>query len=209
VTSTDIVIKGTGELATPDSINAYLSRIVEQLPDQDEGDAYGILAQIINSEGIDDIDSPWQSAGMKKYNGYAVEIRSIKKMPSEIPGGLAWYLLCEGIVMESGEYKAFTTSASAVLAQLLVVWDRGLFPYQCYIRIAKKPTKKGFYPMHLETYRGGALVDLEGEATATAHHIPASRGNARPGRRAEAPFDPQTAADAQASDERRTAQSAQ
>lgn len=205
MSGTDIVLKGTGELATPESINEYLSRIVEKLPDQDEGDAYGILAQIINAESLEDLDSPWQSAGMKAYDGYAVEIRSIKKMPSDIPGGLDWYLLCEGIVMETGEYKAFSTSASAVLAQLLVAYDRGYFPYQCYIRIAKKPTKKGFYPMHLETYRGGALVDLGENPMGGPHRIPASRGNRGPGRRPEAPFDPQTTADAQASDERRTA----
>lgn len=205
MSSTEIVLKGTGELATPDSINEYLSRIVEKLPDQDEGDAYGILAQIINSEGLDDLDSPWQSAGMKQYDGYAVEIRSIKKMPSDIPGGLDWYLLCEGVVLETGEYKAFSTSASAVLAQLLVAWDRDYFPYQCYIRIAKKATKKGFFPMHLETYRGGALVDLGQDPMGAGHRIPASRGTARPGRRPEPPYDPQTAGDVSASDARATA----
>lgn len=193
MSSTEIVLKTTGEIATPDSINEYLSRIVEKLPDQDEGDAYGILAQIINSDGLEDLDSPWQSAGMKQYDGYAVEIRSIKKMPSDIPGGLDWYLLCEGVVLETGEYKAFSTSASAVLAQLLVAWDRGYFPYRCYIRIAKKPTKKGFYPMHLETYRDGPLVDLGQDPMGGVHRIPASRGAARPGRRAEPPFDPHTA----------------
>jgi hypothetical protein len=203
VTSTEIVIKRTGEVADVDSINAYLSRIVESLPDQDEGDVYGILAQIINSETLEDLDSPWQSAGMKAYDGYAVEIRSIKKMPSDIPGGLDWYLLCEGIILETGEYKAFSTGASAVLAQLLVAWERNMFPYRCYIRISKKPTKKGFYPMHLETYRGGPLVDHGEDEQGPGHRIPASRGTRGPGRRPEAPFDPQTAADAQSSDERR------
>jgi len=206
MTSTDLVIKKTGEIATADTINAYLTAILEKLPMQDEGDVTGILAQIINAETVEDLDSPWQSAGMGKYNGYAIEIVRIKRMESDFPGGLGWYLLCEGTVMETGEYKAFSTSAVAAMAQLLIAWARGFFPYQVYVRIATKPTAKGFYPIHLETYRGGALVDLTGEATATSHHIPASRGTRGPGRRPEPPHDPQTAADAQESAQRRHAE---
>lgn len=209
MTSTELVIKPTGEVATAESINSYLTAILEQIPFQDEGDVTGILAQIINSESVLELDSPWQSAGMGKYNGYAIEITSIKRIESDYPGGLGWYLLCEGTVMESGEYKAFTTSAVAVMAQLLVAYSRGFFPYQVYVRIATKPTKKGFYPLHLETYRGGALVDLGEEQAGPGHRIPASRGNRGPGRRPEAPFDPQTTADAQASAERRHAQAQQ
>ena len=209
MTSTELVIRQTGEIATPDSINAYLTAILNELPMQGEGDATGILAQIINAETVEDLDSPWQSAGMGKYIGYAIQIDSIKRVESDFPGGLGWYLLCEGTVMETGEYRAFSTSAVAVMAQLLVAWYKGFFPYQVYVRIATKPTKKGFYPIHLELYRGGPLVDLGEEPTGPAHRIPASRGNNRPGRRPEPPFDPQTTADAQASDERRHAQGAQ
>jgi len=193
MTSTDLVIKSTGEVATPDSINVYLTAILERLPMQDEGDVTGILAQIINAEGVEDLDSPWQSAGMGRYSGYALEIRAIKRLESDFPGGLGWYLLCEGVILETGEYKAFSTSATAIMAQLLIAWDRGFFPYKVYVRIATKPTKKGFYPMHLETYRGGALVDLGDEQTQGGHRIPASRGNRGPARRPEPPFDPHQA----------------
>src|SRR6185312_4716543 len=165
VTSTELVIRQTGEIATADSINAYLTAILNELPMQGEGDATGILAQIINAETVEDLDSPWQSAGMGKYIGYAIEITSIKRVESDFPGGLGWYLLCEGTVMETGEYRAFSTSAVAVMAQLLVAWHRGFFPYQVYVRIATKPTKKGFYPIHLELYRGGPLVDTGEEPT--------------------------------------------
>lgn len=193
MSGTELVLKGTGELATPDAINAHLTKILEQLPMQGEGDVSGILAQIINSESIEDLDSPWQSAGMGKYNGYAIEITSIKRIESDFPGGLGWYLLCEGKVLETGEYKAFSTSAVAVMAQLLIAWARGYFPYQVYVRIATKPTKKGFYPMHLELYRGGALVDNGQDDGGPGHRIPASRGAARPGRRPEPPYDPHQA----------------
>lgn len=193
MTSTELVIKPTGEVATADSINTYLTAILEQLPMQDEGDVTGILTQIINADSVLELDSPWQSAGMGRYNGYALEITSIKRLESDFPGGLGWYLLCEGTVMETGEYKAFSTSAVAAMAQLLVAWSRGYFPYQVYVRIATKPTKKGFYPIHLETYRGGPLVDLGEEQAGPAHRIPASRGNRGAGRRPEPPYDPHQA----------------
>lgn len=205
MSSTELVIKATGEIVSADSINNYLTAILEKLPMQDEGDVTGILAQIINAETVEDLDSPWQSAGMGKYNGYAIEITNIKRLESDFPGGLGWYLLCEGRVMETGEYKAFSTSAVAAMAQLLIAWARDMFPYQVYVRIATKPTAKGFYPIHLETYRGGPLVDHGTDESGPGHRIPASRGTARPGRRPEPPFDPQTAGDAQASAERRHA----
>lgn len=206
MTSAELVIKRTGEVVTADSINAYLTAILEELPMQDEGDVTGILAQIVNATTVEDLDSPWQSAGMGKYNGYAIEITSIKRLESDFPGGLGWYLLCEGTVLETGEYKAFSTSAAAVMAQLLVAWYGDMFPYKCYVRIATKPTKKGFYPMHLESYRGGPLVDRGEQDQGGGHRIPASRGTRPAGRRQDPPFDPQTTADAQASDERRHAE---
>lgn len=195
MTGTELVIKGTGEIATPDSINSYLTAILERVPDSGEGDISGILAQIINSDGLEDLDSPWQSAGMGRYNNHALEIRSIKRMESAYPDGLGWYLLCEGTVMATGEYKAFSTSSAGVMAQLLVAWDRGYMPLKVYVRIATKPTKKGYYPLHLELYRGGPLIDDQGTEAPGPHRIPASRGAARTGRRPVPPYDPHTAGD--------------
>lgn len=203
MTSTEIVIRKTGEVATSDSVNAHLTRILESVPTQDEGDATGILAQIINATSVEELDSPWQSAGLSKYINYAVRITSIKRIESDYADGLGWFLLCEGVVMETGEYKAFTTSSAAAMAMLLVAWEQGWFPYECYIKIAQKPTKKGYYPMHLETYRGGPLVLQDEGPVAGPRHIPGARATARPARRPQPPYDPQTTADVQASDERR------
>lgn len=165
---TELVIKPTGEVATNDAINAYLAAIVNELPDTIEGDMAGILTQIINATQLDDLDSPWQSAGMKKYRDHAIEITSIKRMESTFPGPLGFYILCEGTVMASGEYKAFTTSSASIMAQLLVAWKREMFPFQCYIRVARKPSKNGFFPMHLEVYRGGPLIDVPADDDAPA-----------------------------------------
>lgn len=196
MTSTELVIKSTGEVANAETINTYLTAILETVPTQDEGDVTGILAQIINSDSVEDLDSPWQSAGMGKYNGYALEITSIKRMESDYEGGLGWYLLCEGSVMQTGEFKAFSTSAVACMAQLLVAWARGYFPYQVYVRIATKPTKKGYYPVHLETYRGGDLVDLGTEPAAGPRQAPGQRGRINAQRRAQPPHDPHAFNDA-------------
>jgi hypothetical protein len=192
MTSTELVIKATGEIATPDTLNAYLTRVLETVPTQDEGDISGILTQIVNAGSVDELDSPWQSAGLAKYLNHALNITRIKRLESDYPGGLGWYLLCEGEVMATGEYKAFSTSSVAAMAMLLVAYDRGWFPYKCYIKIATKPTKKGFYPMHLETYRGGPLV-LENESPAPGpRHIPGARAASVPRRGAAGPFDPHT-----------------
>jgi hypothetical protein len=182
VSSTELVIKSTGEVATAEAINTYLTAILDRVPDQDEGDVTGIIAQIINAEDSDGLDSPWQSAGMKKFRNHAVRIDSIKKLESEFAEGLPFYLLCEGVVLETGEYQALTTSSVQIMAQILVAWDKGLWPLTVYPRVATKPTKKGFYPMHLEIYRGGALVDHPEDEQAPTRRMPASSGRPREAR---------------------------
>ena len=187
MTGTEIVIKSTGEVATEESINGYLMAIIERLPDPESGDMTGILSQIINAAEFTDLDSPWQSAGMDKFRDHAITIRSIKKMESDVAGGLGWYLLCEGTVLETGEYQAFSTSSVSIMAQLLVAHDRGMFPLTVYIRRATKASKNGFYPMHLEIYRQGAYYDpQESAAPSAGRRIPASAGTPRAERTARA-----------------------
>lgn len=180
MTGTELVIKQTGEIATEETINAYLASVIERLPDPESGDMTGILSQIINSETFSDLDSPWQSAGMDKFRDHAITLKSIKRMESDLPGGLGWYLLCEGTVLETGEYQAFSTSSVSIMAQLLVAWDRSMFPLTVYIRRAKKASRNGFYPMHLEVYRQGAYYDpQESAAPSNGRRIPASPGAGR------------------------------
>lgn len=187
MTGTEIVIRHTGEVATEASINSYLLAIIESLPDPESGDMTGILSQIINADTFSDLDSPWQSAGMDKFRDHAITIRSIKKMESDVAGGLGWYLLCEGTVLESGEYQAFSTSSVSIMAQLLVAHERGMFPLTVYIRRATKATKNGFYPMHLEIYRQGSYYDPQESAAPNAgRRIPASAGTPRAERREQA-----------------------
>lgn len=186
MTGTELVIKQTGEVATPEAINNYLTAIMEKLPEQDEGDISGIIAAIINAEDSDGLDSPWQSAGMKKFKNHAIRIDSIKRMDSDFSESLPYYLLCEGVVLATGEHQAFTTSSVSIMAQLLVAWDRKLWPLVVYPRVARKPTKKGYYPMHLEIFRDGPLIDVPEDEPAPARRIPASAGRPRE-QRATAP----------------------
>lgn len=186
MTGTELVLKHTGEVATPEAINNYLTAIMEKLSEQDEGDISGIIAAIINADDVDGLDSPWQSAGMKKFKNHAIRIDSMKRMDSEYADGLPYYLLCEGTVLATGEHQAFTTSSVSIMAQLLVAWDRGLWPIVVYPRVARKPTKKGYYPMHLEIFRDGPLIDVPEDEPAPARRIPASAGRPRE-QRAAAP----------------------
>lgn len=174
MTSTEIAIKATGEVATHDAVNQYLTKILMSMPEPTEGDDLGILVQLINATEVDDLDSPWSSAGMKKFVDHVIEVESIKRMESTKGGKLGWYLLAEGRIVESGEYRAFSTSSVAIMTQLLVAYERGMLPLEVYVRIARTPTKRGFYPMHLEIYRGGDLYDPPAPSDAPADYRPGS-----------------------------------
>jgi len=136
----------------PEVVAAYEAMIVS-VPDAG-GDGFdGILEQIARADGLADLDAPWRSGGLEEYANVPLAILGIRKMPSDFPGGLPWFLVVDAATVDDGERVTFTTGAVGVVAQLVKAYQLGAFPLVVIPRQSARPTSSGYFPQHLEIAR--------------------------------------------------------
>jgi hypothetical protein len=136
----------------PEVVAAYESMIAT-VPEAG-GDGFdGILAQIAGAADVAALDAPWRSGGLEEWANEPLAILGIRKMPSDYPGGLPWFLVVDAATVKDGERVTFTTGAVGVVAQLVKAWQLGAFPLVVIPRQSARPTASGYYPQHLEISR--------------------------------------------------------
>lgn len=145
----------TQGVATPvpvrgDVIAAYES-LLAQVPDVEEGAGMErILAQLAAATDVSQLDAPWRTADFEQLAEQVLVITGISKAPSDYAGSLAWFLVVDAYIEQTGEAVTATTGAQSIVAQLTKVWQLGGFPVRARVRIAERPTKSGYFPQHLE-----------------------------------------------------------
>lgn len=112
-----------------------------------------IVTAIAGAATIDEIDAPWQADGLKEYKDSPLRVTAIRKMPSDFDGGWGLYLVVDAVDVASGEKVVTTTGSVACVAQLVKAHALKAFPVVVIPRVAPKPSRNGFFPMHLELAR--------------------------------------------------------
>lgn len=136
----------------PEVVAAYEAMIVS-VPDAG-GDGFdGILAQIAEAADLAALDAPWRSGGLEAWADVPLAILGIRKLPSDFPGGLPWFLVVDAATVDDGEKVTFTTGSVGVVAQLVKAHQLGAFPLVVTPRQSARPTSSGYYPQHLEISR--------------------------------------------------------
>ncbi len=142
-------IEGPPQAISPQLIEAYAAMIAD-VPDAG-GDAFeSILGAIARTTNPADLDAPWRSGGLDEWIGERLAITGIRKMPSDYPGGLPWFLVVDAIALDTGEVMTLTAGAVSVVAQLAKWWQLGGRPMVVIPRQSERPSKSGYYPQHLE-----------------------------------------------------------
>lgn len=127
-----------------------LPQLISGIPDAPDDAEARILEQILNAQSLSDIDAPWRSGSLGKYNGTVLTITEVSKIPSDKDTAIGYFLVVRGTVRGTGETFTASTSSHAVLAQLTRLWLAGAFPVDVIPRKAERPSRNGFYPEHLE-----------------------------------------------------------
>ncbi len=156
MSKTDEVETQGQELAVmPPAVVERFTELMSSIPEADSSEALErIVAQIMDSETVEDLDAAWSGMGMTKVLGRALVFQEIKLLPSDYTGGLKWYLGCDCVMQATGEKTFVTTGSIAIMAQLATAHRKGLLPFTAVPRQAERPSRAGFYPQHLETNRG-------------------------------------------------------
>lgn len=95
---------------------------------------------------------PVDAIPLGDLDGQEVIVTGIKRAASHFAGDLKWYLVID-MVRPNGEKIIGTSGAKAVVGQLAIARHEGWLPLKAIPRVAKQPTKQGYYPLHLEIVR--------------------------------------------------------
>ncbi len=136
-----------------DVIDAYES-MISAVPDAGQEGIESILRQLAAVTDPAALDTPWQAGGLADFVGRQIIVRGIRKMPSDYPGPLPWFLIIDGQDVTTGAEIHLTTGAVSVVAQLVKAFAESWLPAVFIPRVSDRPTKDGYYPMHLEVVRG-------------------------------------------------------
>jgi hypothetical protein len=124
--------------------------MIESVPDAGGDGFEGILRALAMATDVLDLDAPWRSQGLGELINTPLVLTGIRKMPSDYPGGLPWFLVADGAIAATGETVTFTTGSVSVVAQLVNAWRLEKFPLRVIPRQAERPSRSGYFPQHLE-----------------------------------------------------------
>ena len=139
--------------ARMDAVVEVYEGIFASIPEAGDEGATAILEQILRADAPDALDAPWRSTGLEPFVDQRLIVRGIRKAASEFAGGLPWFLILDCVDPATGETISTTTGAVAVVAQLVRAFGMGWLPLEVVVRRASRPSKSGYYPMHLEVVR--------------------------------------------------------
>lgn len=127
--------------------------MLEAVPEPDGDATARIIEQIATAMSAGDLDAPWNAESMRDSLDVPVTITAVHKMPSDFVGGFGIYLVCQCVDNVEGIAYVLSTGSVQIVAQLARAHVLDLFPLEVIPRRSAKPTKNGFYPMHLEMVR--------------------------------------------------------
>lgn len=142
-----------GQIERANKLLETLNTWLDAVPTSGEDGLLAILELIVATEDPDRLDAAWNSSGFGDWLGYAMTVSNPRKAKSKLAGGLGWFLIVDAVVKSTGEQVTLTTSATAIMAQILVAGAKGYLPMDFVPLEKEEPTENGFYPQHLRVWK--------------------------------------------------------
>lgn len=142
-----------GQIERANKVLETLTTWLDAIPTSGDDGLLAILEQIVATEDPDRLDAAWNSVGFGEWLGYAIKLSNPRKVKSKLAGGLPYFLVVDGMIHKTGEQVTLTTSATAIMAQVLVANARGYLPMDFVPLEKEEPTENGFYPQHLRVWK--------------------------------------------------------
>lgn len=120
------------------------------LPTAEEDASMSIVAQILAATTVEELDAPWRDTDGEALIGVTFEAQSVTLHQSDYTEGLGVFLRVEGVRLDNGEVVSFSTGSVSTVAQLVRAYVIKAFPFVAEIVKADRPTKKGYFPLHLK-----------------------------------------------------------
>lgn len=153
-TSTELSVRSSTDLAQIDELEQILlgGREPAAIEDSPEQAQQAILMELLGAESDEELERFGETVGWREIPGVPVEIRGFKWRVSEFEEGAPIYFIIQGTRRDNGENVVLTTGSVNVMAQLANMAKRGtLVGAVRSLKIADKPTQRGFKPIWLVT----------------------------------------------------------
>jgi hypothetical protein len=109
-----------------------------------------IIGAILQAPSWEQLADPWESVNAEKLAGKVFRIDDLTRRPSDFKEGLGIFLVVHCVDTKTGESLVFTTSATAVVAQLVRAYSAGWLPLFGELIVADRATEAGYRPHHLK-----------------------------------------------------------
>ena len=129
---------------------AEVNSIMDLVPDVDEDPTPRMAAAIMAAGDPEDWASVFEGQSIKDNAGKKIRVTAIRKAPSSYDGPIKQFLVADVIYLDSGEAGVLSISSVISMIQLLVAHQRQWLPLDFEIVQKDKPTRKGFFPIHLK-----------------------------------------------------------
>lgn len=163
---TDVAVPETptaAVVAISQENRAMFAQMVTMVPGAEDDGINSILAQILKASTWAELSDPWNTEKSAQMVDIDLRIDSITRHDSSYQDGLGVFLLIRGKRMDTEDEFAFACGGVSVVAQLVTAYALQAFPLYGTLRRADKPSKRGYYPLHLDVTGSAAGVLQPGQ----------------------------------------------
>lgn len=140
----------TEMVISPETRELFASMVVAVPEAEDGSGTERILLAVLQANNWDALDDPWDTEKTAALVGVELAIHTISRHASSYEDGLGVFLVAHAKRLDDGREVVFSTGSISVVAQLVRAYMLGAFPLYAILRQSDKPTKRGYYPQHLE-----------------------------------------------------------
>lgn len=139
---------------TADTALEMYRGMITAIPEAPESDGSELIAQILMSTDISDSRGTQKLPAGKDLVGRTLAVQSVVRYPSDIDGGLGWYLVADAVDTNTGEQVRFQTSAGSLMAWLVKLHFSDALP--ATIKVTAAETRKGMTAISCEVLAASA-----------------------------------------------------
>ena len=156
--STDVAVRplSASAIAQRDEVLSRFADMARVLPVAEDDATTSIIDQILKATVVEELDAPGRDTDGDALVGVTFEVQAVTVHTSDYTEGLGVFLRVEGARLDNGETISFSTGSVSTVAQLVKAYVSGWLP--CVVEIVKapRPTKRGYFPLHLKVIAGKA-----------------------------------------------------
>lgn len=135
--------EATKDVALSKTVLEQFAKMASALEAYPAGGLDSILTQIFEATSLDDYNKIFEGdRGLPLDTN--VQISRVRYAPTDYPGGLPFYLVCDGVNLKTGEAKEFTVGATVVVGTLVRAAFNEHLPCRGFMYEAPDETKAGF-----------------------------------------------------------------